>query len=448
MKSKLFLLSTLLLGAGLVACGGQNSPSSSAANPSTTSSSTPAVSSSEKVSSSVVSEEEFAFPEPTNNADYFDALELKDYVEADYSSKTIAYQLFGENKSDYGDTQVLVNLYADGFVQVCRARGLSYASSIYGYWYVEDGEAIVVIPDNFDLAKNRASDSLFISISYEDDSKELVANVDITLLASSGFQMSIAVYTDGLTKVTYATTADFYNAYITDYKAGSEVPSTEEEKIIDYGDKELLFQWTAPTGTQHELNFYADGTYNLVWKGEFYSAYDDGTWSWENWTMTLAPSQEGSIATASMDDAHALIVDYYLKAAQETIHFSASTAVWGVKLGASGSYTPVVPAAELFAFTGGWNRGEALVFFDDLTYKFTFSTAEETGTWSFVNWQLSMVPDADFSGAVISDAGIDAESHDLKVTYQAHASSQLKITFSCPSSVWGAALGASGTYEK
>lgn len=164
--------------------------------------------------------------------------------------------------------------------------------------------------------------------------------------------------------------------------------------------------------------------------------------------MTLVPSQEGTTVSASMDADHSLVVDYYLKAAQETVRFTASTAVWGVKLGASGSYTPVVPAAELIAFTGAWNRGESLVFYDDLTYKFTFSTAEETGTWSFVNWQLTVTPDADFSDAVITDAGIDGDSHDLKLTYQAHASAQLKIEFSCPSSVWGPALGASGTYEK
>ena len=76
---------------------------------------------------------------------------------------------------------------------------------------------------------------------------------------------------------------------------------------------------------------------------------------------------------------------------QKTFYVESGT--WGVAFGGQGDYTPTDSADELFA----WNAGKVdssfrLIFFADGTYKFEFTTmgVEETGTWTWADWELTV----------------------------------------------------------
>ncbi len=76
---------------------------------------------------------------------------------------------------------------------------------------------------------------------------------------------------------------------------------------------------------------------------------------------------------------------------QKTFYVESGT--WGVAFGGQGDYTPADSADELFV----WNAGKVdsafhLTFFADGTYKFEYTTMgiEETGTWTWADWNLTV----------------------------------------------------------
>lgn len=93
----------------------------------------------------------------------------------------------------------------------------------------------------------------------------------------------------------------------------------------------------------------------------------------------------------------------------------------------------------------GDNKGTCeLDFKADGTFRFFYPAynIEETGTWVWKSWNMSLI----YSDGEEIEIPMDAESHAFKFTYVARKSSMLTQTFACASSVWGTALGSSGSY--
>ena len=95
---------------------------------------------------------------------------------------------------------------------------------------------------------------------------------------------------------------------------------------------------------------------------------------------------------------------------------------------------------ELFA----WEGFAALVFNKDGTYNFNYNDmVKESGTWKWENWTLTVT---DANGTEMTGSVDSEDNNTLKLTFTAIANSELVVDFTAASSVWGPALGASGTY--
>jgi len=73
--------------------------------------------------------------------------------------------------------------------------------------------------------------------------------------------------------------------------------------------------------------------------------------------------------------------------------FYVESGTWGTAFGGQGDYTPTDSADELFAWTTGKEGSSFLLtFFADGTYKFEFTDmkVEETGTWTWSGWKLTV----------------------------------------------------------
>ena len=97
----------------------------------------------------------------------------------------------------------------------------------------------------------------------------------------------------------------------------------------------------------------------------------------------------------------------------------------------------------LFTWTSD-SENYTLKFNKDCTYVFEFKTAKlvENGTWSFSNWELKIVN----SNNVEIAATMDSTSHAFSLNYVSGISELVTRTFTVDSSVWGVALGTSGSY--
>ena len=105
---------------------------------------------------------------------------------------------------------------------------------------------------------------------------------------------------------------------------------------------DVLFTWEPNNEGDDKgtctLTFFKDGTYEFTFPE--YSVKENGTWTWESWTMTvIKPS--GATLAVEMNEDNALYFDY-VSDINEALHqnFIAGTSAWGVALGPSGSYTP------------------------------------------------------------------------------------------------------------
>ena len=93
----------------------------------------------------------------------------------------------------------------------------------------------------------------------------------------------------------------------------------------------------------------------------------------------------------------------------------------------------------------GDNKGTCELDFNaDGTFRFLYPAykIEETGTWTWKSWNMALT----YSDGEKIEIPMDSNSHEFKFTYVARKSSMLKQTFACASSVWGTALGSSGSY--
>lgn len=102
-----------------------------------------------------------------------------------------------------------------------------------------------------------------------------------------------------------------------------------------------------------------------------------------------------------------------------------------------------VPSEKEVLFA--WEGYADMVFYADGTFDFNYKDmVKETGTWKWVDWDL-IVTNTNGDEAV---GKVDKEDNNLlKFTYTAAANSQLVVNYKVEATVWGAALGISGTYE-
>lgn len=127
----------------------------------------------------------------------------------------------------------------------------------------------------------------------------------------------------------------------------------------------LLFSWEPNNEGDSKgsctMDFYADGTYEFQFPS--YSISEEGTWKWENWSMTLT-KPDGAEVAVEMDEEHSLKM-YYEAAINSMLNqnFIVKSDVWGNALGQTGSYEPAAasdaPAEALdvrAAFTGTATR--------------------------------------------------------------------------------------------
>ena len=99
----------------------------------------------------------------------------------------------------------------------------------------------------------------------------------------------------------------------------------------------------------------------------------------------------------------------------------------------------------LFSWTSAGDGNCTLDFYKDGTYKFVFKSMSmtEKGTWKWAGWKMTLTKSDDS----VVEIPMDADTHAFNFRYVAVAGGgQLTHDFTCPSSVWGAALGQTGSY--
>lgn len=126
---------------------------------------------------------------------------------------------------------------------------------------------------------------------------------------------------------------------------------------------------------------------------------------------------------------------------QYTLNADGTASIGGAEGQEPGGDDPA-PAGgeELFA----WEGFAALVFNKDGTYNFNYNDmVKESGTWNWENWTLTVT---DANGTEMTGSVDNEDNNTLKLTFTAVANSELVVDFTAASSVWGPALGATGSY--
>ena len=264
--------------------------------------------------------------------------------------------------------------------------------------------------------------------------------------------------------------------------SGSYAPTESED---------LLFSWSNK-GQSNKLDFFANGTYEYQFTKM--NIVEHGTWSFTDWNIVLTseggkeqPAEliKGKEVAENKDEeagypANTFVLPFTADISEQlqTTFFSESS-VWGPALGASGSYAPTESEDLLFSWS---NKGQSnkLDFFANGTYEYQFTKMNivEHGTWSFADWNIVLISEGGkeqpaelVKGETPAEQTASAEESEKKETesaetkpaesageeegypantfvlpFTADISEQLQTTFFSESSVWGPALGASGSY--
>lgn len=118
----------------------------------------------------------------------------------------------------------------------------------------------------------------------------------------------------------------------------------------------------------------------------------------------------------------------------QTVHYKGKNEAGDMDVTLTLNEAALSPKA-LFSFTGGYCTFDCM---EDGTFKFAFADmgVEETGTWKWENYTFTITK----SDGTEIVAEMDGETHALSFTYIAVINAQLVDTFTCDSTVWGAAL--------
>ncbi len=98
----------------------------------------------------------------------------------------------------------------------------------------------------------------------------------------------------------------------------------------------VLFPFVADAES-FQLDMLSDGTYEF--RFTTMNVSETGTWTWENWTLTLTTPQ-GKTAVASIDDeTHALNITFIPDASEQLVRdYTAEATVWGTAFNGQGNY--------------------------------------------------------------------------------------------------------------
>lgn len=116
----------------------------------------------------------------------------------------------------------------------------------------------------------------------------------------------------------------------------------------------VLFPFVADAES-FQLDLLSDGTYEF--RFTTMNVSETGTWTWENWTLTLTTPQ-GRTAVAAIDnETHALNITFIPDASEQLVRdYTAEATVWGAAFNGEGNYTPndapTAGAALQYVFTG------------------------------------------------------------------------------------------------
>ena len=138
--------------------------------------------------------------------------------------------------------------------------------------------------------------------------------------------------------------------------AAAEEPAAEEavHAAETAAEGNLLFSWAPNNEGENKgsctLDFYDNGTYVFAFPS--FGLSEEGTWSWDNWNMTIT-RPDGVEFKAEMDGDHALVFEY-VAAASDQLHqnFIAPTSAWGNAFAGAGSYTPKAADASGLSVQG------------------------------------------------------------------------------------------------
>ncbi len=216
-------------------------------------------------------------------------------------------------------------------------------------------------------------------------------------------------------------------------------------KDLTYGNAQI---WVGLAANSYTLN--DDGTATAAGgsgaSGVYTTVINDA-----DVTFTLADDQKSIVV-----DAMGMTVEGTCEVADNILTFGEQTSgnaqIWAslgknqYTLNADGTATigsaegQESGGEELFA----WEGFAALVFNKDGTYNFNYNDmVKESGTWKWENWTLTVT---DANGTEMTGSVDSEDNNTLKLTFTAIANSELVVDFTAASSVWGPALGASGTY--
>ncbi len=282
------------------------------------------------------------YKSPTKDVSYWQEYTKKQYYEEDFSSKKVAYQfsLKDAELSSY-KYHILINLYEDGEFVINQYRDDQKTQyfDYYGYW------------------ANMNDESIYAGISYYSNSMSAyVYGIDYsyTLTITDGafdtFGINLAMgFSEGgvyVRNVNVSGNGDIAYKTVTDFETSIGV--TRGDKIAyqdvptqDGGEEEpedkTLFAWTSDS-ENYLLTFNTDCTYVFEFKTA--GLIENGTWSFESWSMKIKNSANAEIAATMDSTTHAFTLEYVSGISDRvTRTFTVESSVWGPKLGTSGSYT-------------------------------------------------------------------------------------------------------------
>ena len=378
------------------------------------------------------------FLSPSKDVNYWQEYDHKKFYEEDFSSKKPLYQftLIDSELSEGRKYDVLINLFEDGEFVISQ-YGLTnkVVMDYYGYWANIDNEYIYA---GISCYSSSTSGEVYnISYSYnltKTGNKFDTFGINLSLGFAEGgvYVRNKDITGDG--NVKYNTLKDFENEYNltrTDKLPYQEPKNDEEDNT--------LFSWTSDS-ENYLLTFNKDGTYLFQFKTA--SLKEEGTWSFVNWKMKIVNSKNQEIEAVMDNTTHAFTLEYVSGISDRVKRtFTCESSIWGKALGSSGTYK--IPTKLLFSWTSD-SENYLLDFYNDNTYIFQFKTAslKEEGTWSFVNWKMKIINSKNQE----IEATLDSTTHAFTLEYVSGISDRVKRTFTCESSIWGKALGSSGTY--
>lgn len=273
---------------------------------------------------------------PTEDPSHWQSYTPEQYAQEDVSGKNAAYQFTASIVDNGRETNLLINLYEDGFVRIFQYSGAQLTYEYNGYWRNRDDEGLYFGVSNY-VYQGESNPSYGVEpgdIATVDYSYDLTAQdgmfsfgCNFCLGFADGGQFVRSMMVEGDGAPAYAAAEDYaaeLSAASGEASASEEESSGEEEEAVSYPENTMLLTFIPDTSEKLETTFHCESS------------------------------------------------------------------VWGPALGQTGSYTPGTSADLLFSWSNEVDTYK-LDFMADgtFTYQFTTMGITESGTWTFDGWTLT-----------------------------------------------------------